>query len=141
MEVDRRRVGDGQFPGRSADQRCDLRSQVFRESEPGRLGREPAIDREGFPFRQDALHGRLGIYRQAAERVAVEVDSPRRQVEPRAQMAQGIGPVERLGMADGRIEVHLFLVNGPSGCGATGPGRRVTAPGHGNRYHRPTTRI
>ena len=79
-----------------ADQRRDLRPHTCRQIDPA--GGVPAADEVAAPFFAHDLFQPCGRrFRQAAERVAVEIDDAIRQHEPVAKFAQRIAGVEETG--------------------------------------------
>ncbi len=97
MEVDRHGVGDRDFIAGRADQFRDPLGERFRHREPGGIAVEPAGDAAGFPLFEDAEERALGIARQQAKRISVEINSPLGRIETFAKCAERIGIIQLLG--------------------------------------------
>ncbi len=105
-QVDAGRVGDHQLAGPGADQARDLVADALRQIDPA--GAVPAADQIAPPLvAQDLLHARRGGPGQRAERIAVQVDQARRQLELLAQRGQRIGGVERQRVVPGHLGSSL----------------------------------
>ena len=89
VEVDRGGVGGHHLTPAGADERGDAVAHAARQREPA--GAVPALDQVLPPLlRHHVRHARGHGAGQGAERVAVEVDHARRQIEQVAQRAQGV---------------------------------------------------
>ena len=81
MQIDGRARRDDHLVRLRADKRGHQCAEVFGEREPRRIGIQPRLDAERFPFLQHAHQRPLRIAREKTERVAVQIDRARLGVE------------------------------------------------------------
>ena len=93
VQIDRRRIAHHDLARPGAHQLRDLVADASTQRHPA--GAVPASDQVAPPFvAQDLLHASRGGLWQHAERIAVEVDHPGRQIELFAQRRQCIFGIE-----------------------------------------------
>ena len=96
-----RRIADDDLAFLRTDQRRKLVAEVHRQVEPARA--VPALDKVGTPFAgHHVVRARRRTLRHRAERIAVEIDHSRRNIEAIAQGGERIGGIH--GRTGGAIE-------------------------------------
>jgi hypothetical protein len=75
---------------------AQLRSDLLGEVEPARLTSGPAFDGECFPFLQCIQNRLFGGAAEQAERIAVKVGLPLREIELVSERSEGIRLIQRM---------------------------------------------
>ena len=89
-------TGQGDAARRGMGDSAQLRSDLLGEVEPARLTSGPALDGECFPFLQRIQNRLFGGAAEQAERIAVKVGLPLREIELVSERSEGIRLIQRM---------------------------------------------